>query len=117
MKMENEKIPYKIYLNESEMPRAWYNLRADMKQKPAPLLNPQTHQPMKAEELAGVFCLHAHLATAARVKYPAALQRYKFDAPLLAAGSLTGTPLTEVPSKRVYSFKGRQRDGNFTTHK
>ena len=54
--MENEKIPYKIYLNESEMPRAWYNLRADMRQKPAPLLNPQTHQPMKAEELAGVFC-------------------------------------------------------------
>ena len=51
-----EKIPYKIYLNESEMPKAWYNVRADMKQKPAPLLNPGTHQPMKAEELAGVFC-------------------------------------------------------------
>ncbi|MBQ9750729.1 MAG: TrpB-like pyridoxal phosphate-dependent enzyme [Clostridia bacterium] len=54
--MKNEKIPYKIYLNESEMPKAWYNLRADMKQKPAPLLNPATHEPMKAEELAGVFC-------------------------------------------------------------
>ncbi len=54
--MKNENIPYKIYLNESEMPKAWYNLRADMKQKPAPLLNPNTHQPMKAEELAGVFC-------------------------------------------------------------
>lgn len=54
--MKNEKIPYKIYLNESEMPKAWYNLRADMKQKPAPLLNPGTHQPMKTEELAGVFC-------------------------------------------------------------
>ena len=54
--MKNEKIPYKIYLNESEMPKAWYNLRADMKQKPAPLLNPGTHQLMKAEELAGVFC-------------------------------------------------------------
>ena len=54
--MKNENIPYKIYLNESEMPKAWYNLRADMKQKPAPLLNPSTHQPMKAEELAGVFC-------------------------------------------------------------
>lgn len=38
------------------MPRAWYNLRADMKKKPAPLLNPATLQPMKAEELAGVFC-------------------------------------------------------------
>ena len=54
--MKNENIPYKIYLNESEMPKAWYNLRADMNQKPAPLLNPNTHQPMKAEELAGVFC-------------------------------------------------------------
>ena len=54
--MKNEKIPYKIYLNESEMPMVWYNLRADMKQKPAPLLNPGTHQPMQAAELAGVFC-------------------------------------------------------------
>ena len=40
------KIPYKIYLEESEMPRKWYNLRADMKNKPAPLLNPATMQPM-----------------------------------------------------------------------
>ena len=54
--MNKEKIPYKIYLNEDEMPKAWYNLRADMKQKPAPLLNPGTLQPMKAEELSGVFC-------------------------------------------------------------
>ena len=50
------KIPYKIYLNEEEMPKTWYNLRADMKQKPAPLLNPGTYQPMKAEELSAVFC-------------------------------------------------------------
>ncbi len=49
-------IPYKIYLEESEMPKAWYNLRADMKTKPAPLLNPATHEPMKAEELSAVFC-------------------------------------------------------------
>ncbi len=54
--MKNEKIPYKIYLNETEMPKAWYNLRADMVKKPAPLLNPVTHEPMKAEELAGVLC-------------------------------------------------------------
>ena len=50
------KIPYKIYLTEDEMPKAWYNLRADMINKPAPLLNPGTHEPMKAEELAPVFC-------------------------------------------------------------
>ena len=54
--MKNTEIPYKIYLEENEMPECWYNVRADMKNKPAPLLNPGTHEPMKAEELAGVFC-------------------------------------------------------------
>lgn len=54
--MSEKKIPYKIYLDEGEMPKAWYNLRADMKNKPAPLLNPATHKPMTAEELSGVFC-------------------------------------------------------------
>ena len=54
--MPNTKIPYKTYLDESEMPQKWYNLRADMKNKPAPLLNPGTGEPMKAEELEGVFC-------------------------------------------------------------
>ena len=54
--MAEQKIPYKIYLNESEIPQNWYNVRADMKNKPAPLLNPGTHQPMTAEELGGVFC-------------------------------------------------------------
>ena len=54
--MANQEIPYKIYLNENEMPKYWYNLRADMKNKPAPLLNPGTGKPMTAEELGGVFC-------------------------------------------------------------
>ncbi len=49
-------IPYKIYLEESEMPKAWYNVRADMKNKPAPLLNPGTGRPMTLEELSSVFC-------------------------------------------------------------
>ena len=47
-----EKIPYKIYLEEQEMPTSWYNVRADMKNKPAPLMNPGTHQPLTKEELA-----------------------------------------------------------------
>ncbi len=54
--MTSQAIPYKIYLSESEMPTAWYNLRADMVNKPAPLLNPGTLQPMTAQELSGVFC-------------------------------------------------------------
>ncbi len=49
-------IPYKIYLEESEMPTQWYNVRGDMKMKPAPLLNPGTLQPMTIDELSGVFC-------------------------------------------------------------
>lgn len=53
---ENQKIPYKIYLEESELPTQWYNVRADMKNKPAPLLNPATLQPMTAKDLAPVFC-------------------------------------------------------------
>ena len=54
--MKSNVIPYKIYLEEDEMPTAWYNLRADMINKPAPLLDPQTHRPMTAEQLSEVFC-------------------------------------------------------------
>ena len=54
--MDNKKIPYKIYLNEDEMPKQWYNVRADMKNKPAPLLNPATGKPVTLEELSHVFC-------------------------------------------------------------
>jgi len=54
--MANRPIPYKIYLEEHEMPRQWYNVRADMKNKPAPLLNPQTFKPATLEELEQVFC-------------------------------------------------------------
>lgn len=54
--MSDKKIPYKIYLEENEMPKQWYNVRADMKNKPAPLLNPGTLEPMTLDELSQVFC-------------------------------------------------------------
>lgn len=54
--MSNKEIPYKIYLNENEMPKQWYNVRADMKNKPAPLLNSATMKPITFEELRPVFC-------------------------------------------------------------
>ncbi len=53
---EYREIPYKMYLEESEMPKFWYNVRADMKKKPSPLANPATGEPMTAQELEGVFC-------------------------------------------------------------
>ncbi len=49
-------IPYRLYLSEEDLPKTWYNVRADMKNKPAPLLNPGTRKPMTAEELSPVFC-------------------------------------------------------------
>ena len=52
----SEKIPYKIYLKEDEIPTKWYNVRADMKNKPAPLLNPGTLKPLTPEELEPIFC-------------------------------------------------------------
>ena len=55
--MNNEKkIPYKIYLEENEMPTQYYNVRADMKKKPAPMLNPATLQPVTEADLTPVFC-------------------------------------------------------------
>ena len=51
-----QEIPYKIYLEEQEMPKQWYNVRADMKKKPAPILNPGTLKPVTLEELSGIFC-------------------------------------------------------------
>lgn len=54
--MATQEIPYKIYLEEKEMPTSWYNVRADMKTKPAPLLNPATLKPCTEEDLKPVFC-------------------------------------------------------------
>jgi hypothetical protein len=51
-----KEIPYKIYLEENEMPTQWYNVRADMKKKPAPILNPATLQPVTLDELSHIFC-------------------------------------------------------------
>ena len=54
--MQNKEIPYKIYLREDEIPRQWYNVRADMKNKPAPLVDPDTMKPITIEKLSTVFC-------------------------------------------------------------
>lgn len=51
-----KEIPYKIYLEENEMPKQWYNVRADMKNKPAPILNPATMEPVSVQELTPIFC-------------------------------------------------------------
>ena len=115
--MKNEKIPYKIYLNEAEMPKAWYNLRADMKKKSAPLLNPGTHQPMKAEELAGVFCEELIVQELDNdtpyFEIPEEIQSfYKMyrPAPLVRAYCLEEKLRT--PAKIYYKFEGNNTSGS-----
>ena len=76
--MSEKTIPYKIYLEEEEMPKQWYNVRADMKNKPAPLLNPGTLQPITFEELREVFC--DELA-----RHPAGNSGFLQDVPAVAA--------------------------------
>ena len=115
--MTNEKIPYKIYLNESEMPKAWYNLRADMKNKPAPLLNPATHQPMTAEELSVVFCselVQQELDNHTRdIEIPEDIRNFYNmyrPSPLVRAYCLEEKLGT--PAKIYYKFEGNNTSGS-----
>lgn len=110
-------IPYKIYLNESEMPKQWYNLRADMKNKPAPLLNPGTLQPMKAEELEGVFC--ADLVAqeldndTAYFDIPEEiLNFYKMYRPSPLVRAYCLEKKLDTPAKIYYKFEGNNTSGS-----
>ena len=109
--MDNKKIPYKIYLNEDEMPKQWYNVRADMKNKPAPLLNPATGKPVTLEELSHVFCTELAKQelddTTAYFDIPEEiLQFYKMyrPAPLVRAYHLERA--LQTPAKIYYKFEG-----------
>jgi len=115
--MADQKIPYKIYLEESEMPRQWYNVRADMKNKPAPLLHPGTQKPMTEEELQGVFCdelVKQELNnTDAYIDIPEEiLDFYKMyrPAPLVRAYCLEQKLGT--PAKIYYKFEGNNTSGS-----
>ncbi len=115
--MSESSIPYKIYLSEDELPKAWYNLRSDMKNKPAPLLNPGTLQPMTAAELEGVFCDQLvkqeldndtpffEIPTEIRDFY----KMYR-PAPLVRAYCLEKE--LDTPAKIYYKFEGNNTSGS-----
>ncbi|MEE0858809.1 MAG: TrpB-like pyridoxal phosphate-dependent enzyme [Acutalibacteraceae bacterium] len=115
--MEDKKIPYKIYLDENEIPTQWYNVRADMKVKPAPLLNPETYQPMTAEELSPIFCkelVEQELDdTTAYIDIPEEIQNfYKMyrPSPLIRAYFLEKA--LDTPAKIYYKFEGNNTSGS-----
>ncbi len=115
--MSNQNIPYKIYLSEEEMPRAWYNVRADMKNKPAPLLNPATGAPMGYEDLRPVFCdelIRQELNNDDRyIPIPQEiLDFYKMyrPAPLVRAYCLEKK--LQTPAHIYYKFEGNNTSGS-----
>ena len=112
-----KEIPYKIYISEADMPKAWYNLRADMKNKPAPLLNAETHKPMTYEDLRPVFCdelIKQELDdTTPFVEIPEEIRSfYKMyrPAPLVRAYCLEEK--LQTPAKIYYKFEGNNTSGS-----
>ena len=115
--MSNREIPYKIYLEESELPKAWYNLRADMTNKPAPLLNAETKKPMTEDELSSVFCRELAKQelddTTAYIPIPEEIRNfYKMyrPAPLVRAYCLEKK--LQTPAKIYYKFEGNNTSGS-----
>ena len=115
--MSETRIPNKIYLSEEEIPKQWYNVRADMKVKPAPLLNPATHQPLKPEELEPIFCkelIRQELDdTTAYIDIPEEIQEYYRTyrpSPTMRAYHLEKALGT--PAKIYYKFEGNNTSGS-----
>ena len=113
----SKEIPYKIYLSESEMPRQWYNVRADMKNKPAPLLNPATGEALTVEDLSGIFC--EELArqeldnTTPYIDIPQeVLDFYKMYRPSPLVRAYCLEKQLDTPAKIYYKFEGNNTSGS-----
>ena len=112
-----EKIPYKIYLEENELPRKWYNVRADMKNKPAPLLNPGTLKPMTLDELSQVFCRELaeqeHNDTDRYIDIPDEIvDFYKMYRPSPLVRAYCLEKKLGTPAKIYYKFEGNNTSGS-----
>ncbi len=110
-------IPYKIYLSEDELPEYWYNVRADMKNKPAPLLNPGTLQPMSFEDLRPVFCdelIRQELDNDTRlIPIPREIQDfYKMYRPSPLVRAYCLEKKLDTPAKIYYKFEGNNTSGS-----
>lgn len=115
--MANKEIPYKIYLDESELPYYWYNVRADMKNKPAPLLNSKTHEPATLEELSKVFCTELARQELDDVnpliKIPDDIRNfYKMYRPAPLTRAYCLEKKLNTPAKIYYKFEGNNTSGS-----
>ncbi|MDR0442793.1 MAG: TrpB-like pyridoxal phosphate-dependent enzyme [Treponema sp.] len=113
----SKKIPTRIYLSEDEMPKFWYNLRADMKEKPDTLLHPGTLQPVTAADMAPVFCkepINQELDETTRlVPIPDGIREFYMayrPAALIRAHYLE--KVLETPAEIYYKFEGTNTSGS-----
>ncbi len=112
-----QEIPYKIYLEEQEMPKQWYNVRADMKKKPAPILNPGTLKPVTLEELSGIFCEELAKqelddATACFDIPDEILNFYKMYRPSPLVRAYCLEKKLDTPAHIYYKFEGNNTSGS-----
>lgn len=115
--MSKNEIPYKIYLSENELPKEWYNVRAEMKNKPAPLLHPVTHKPIGLNELAPIFC--EELAkqelndTDKWIEIPEDIRKfYKMFRPSPLVRAYCLEEQLGTPAKIYYKFEGNNTSGS-----
>lgn len=111
------KIPYKIYLTEEEMPKAWLNIRAVMNEKPEPMLNPATGKPVSAEDLNPVFCnacVEQELNTTDEwIQIPEAVRNfYKMYRPSPIVRAYNLEKYLDTPAEIYYKFEGTNTSGS-----
>ena len=117
MAADNKKIPYKIYLEENEIPTSWYNMRADMKNKPAPLIHPGTLQPLKFEDMQPIFCdelIRQELDDeTAYIPIPQPIQDfYKMYRPSPLTHAVFLEEALGTPAHIYYKFEGNNTSGS-----
>ena len=115
--MSAANIPYKIYLSENEIPETWYNVRADMKNKPAPLLNPGTGKPLTAEEMSGIFCKELVAQELDNdtpfIPIPQEIRNfYKMYRPSPLVRAYCLEEQLQTPAKIYYKFEGNNTSGS-----
>ena len=113
----SKEIPYKIYLSENEMPTQWYNVRADMKNKPAPILNPATLKPITVEELEPIFCTELAKQelddTTAYIDIPEEIRNfYRMYRPSPLTRAYCLEKALDTPAHIYYKFEGNNTSGS-----
>ncbi len=113
----NKSIPYRTYLTEDEMPRSWYNIRADMKEQHDPLINPATMQPVTLADLQPIFCDELGRqeldATTRFIDIPAeVIKQYKVFRPSPLCRAYNLEEALGTPARIYYKFEGNNTSGS-----